>query len=150
MQAGFWYGGTQVHSDSATAGDVITTFWACLLASKCLEDILPQMVVLGHGRVAASSLMAVLSKVTEAKTQSRKTDGLSPKFCEGAVEVRDVSRLSAICHWRKLSESRKRRPLPILSGQIIMYLQNAASSSQRDKPLSLLGKVVLAKAHSAA
>jgi ATP-binding cassette subfamily B (MDR/TAP) protein 1 len=91
VQAGFWYGGTQVHSNSTTAGHVITTFWACLLASKGLEDVLPQMVVLARGRVAALSLMAVLSKVVEAKTPSQKTEGLCPQFCEGAVEMRDVS-----------------------------------------------------------
>jgi ATP-binding cassette, subfamily B (MDR/TAP), member 1 len=43
---GFWYGSHLVSTGKTSAGDVLTTFWACLMATKAIEDILPHMIVL--------------------------------------------------------------------------------------------------------
>jgi ATP-binding cassette subfamily B (MDR/TAP) protein 1 len=87
---GFWYGGTQVHAGKTDPGDVVTTFWACLIAAKSFEDILPQSFLLVGGQTATRSLLAVLKHINKAKTQTLKVDGLSPQFCEGEIEMQGV------------------------------------------------------------
>lgn len=62
-----------------------------MIATKAFEDILPHCVVLQRGQASALALTAVLNRVTEGKTELRKTGGLSPQFCEGEIEMRDVS-----------------------------------------------------------
>ena len=89
---GFWYGGTQVHAGKTDAGEVVTTFWACLIAAKSFEDILPQSFLLVEGQTAARSLLAVLKHISNAKRQILKLDGLSPQFCEGEIEMQGVGR----------------------------------------------------------
>lgn len=89
--AGFWYGGTLVHHGRTTPGKVITTFWACLMAVQAFQDLLPYFMVLEKGRAAAISLRSLLDTVKRGAKFVRKTDGLYPQFCEGDIEVRDVS-----------------------------------------------------------
>src|SRR5438270_9963 len=72
VHVGFWYGGLQVHAGQTTAGDVVTTFWACLIATKAFEDVLPHSIIIRKSQVAATSLRAVLDKVERGKTQSTK------------------------------------------------------------------------------
>ncbi|KAK5460883.1 ATP-dependent permease [Exophiala xenobiotica] len=88
---GFWYGGTQVHAGKTDPGDVVTTFWACLIAAKSFEDILPQSFLLVGGQTAARSLVAVLKHISKAKTQTLKVDGLSPQFCEGEIVMQGTT-----------------------------------------------------------
>ncbi|KIW94749.1 uncharacterized protein Z519_04726 [Cladophialophora bantiana CBS 173.52] len=87
----FWYGGTQVHSGTTSAGKVVTTFWACLIATKAFEDMLPHCIVLQRSQSSAVALKAVMDKVMNGKTHSRKVDGLSPQYCEGDIEIQGVS-----------------------------------------------------------
>jgi ATP-binding cassette, subfamily B (MDR/TAP), member 1 len=87
---GFWFGGSLVHSGQTTSGEVVTTFWACLIATKALEGLLPHAVVIRKGQAAAVSLMTILSKVNKGKAQFRKVGGMSPRFCEGHIEMRQV------------------------------------------------------------
>ncbi|ETI26967.1 hypothetical protein G647_10066 [Cladophialophora carrionii CBS 160.54] len=91
LHTGFWYGGAQVHSTQTTAGEVVTTFWACLIATKAFEDILPHGVIIQKSQVSATALQAILNKVGQGKLRSRKVAGLSPQFCEGNIEMREVS-----------------------------------------------------------
>lgn len=88
--SGFWYGGTQIHSGKTTTGSVITTFWACLIAAKGFEDMLPHILVLHHGQNAARALLSVLVIISRGRTQIFKVDGLSPQFCEGSIEMQSV------------------------------------------------------------
>lgn len=99
MTTGFWYGGTQVHSGKSTAGNIVTTFWACLIATKALEDILPQVIVLQRGQSAAVSLMAVLKKVFRGKFHTPNVEGLSPRFCEGDIEIQSVRSFILLETW---------------------------------------------------
>jgi ATP-binding cassette, subfamily B (MDR/TAP), member 1 len=46
---GFWYGGHLVTTGKTSPGDVLITFWACLMAIKAIEDILPHVIVLEKG-----------------------------------------------------------------------------------------------------
>ena len=91
---GFWYGSSLVNSGKQSAGDVLTTFWACLIATQSIEQILPQMMVLEKGRAAGVSLQAALERVDKGKRVNEMTGRLMPKFCEGDIEIRNVSPLS--------------------------------------------------------
>ncbi|KIW71943.1 hypothetical protein PV04_00169 [Phialophora macrospora] len=88
---GFWYGGTQVHASRTTAGEVVTTFWGCLIAAKAFEDMLPHGVIIQKSQVSAAALQAILYKVGQGELEPRRVDGLSPQFCEGDIEMREVS-----------------------------------------------------------
>jgi ATP-binding cassette, subfamily B (MDR/TAP), member 1 len=46
---GFWCGGHFVTTGKTSAGDMLIAFWACIMATKPIEDILPHMIVLDKG-----------------------------------------------------------------------------------------------------
>lgn len=88
---GFWYGGHLVRTGKASAGDVLTTFWACLMATKAIEDILPHMIVLEKGRAAGAAMKTILEQMSRGLKVDCRTNQSTPKFCEGDIVVRDVS-----------------------------------------------------------
>ncbi|RPB10281.1 P-loop containing nucleoside triphosphate hydrolase protein [Morchella conica CCBAS932] len=75
---GFWYGGHLIRQGEASVGDVMTTFWSCLMATQALSMVLPQMIVLEKGKAAGAGLDALLG-------------GIIPKSCQGEIEVKSVS-----------------------------------------------------------
>jgi len=87
---GFWYGSSLVGSGKVSAGDVLTTFWGCLMATRSVEQILPQMIILEKGRAAGASLMAILQQVNKGKNVAKMIGRKTPQFCDGDIEVRDV------------------------------------------------------------
>ncbi|KAJ4578283.1 ATP-dependent permease [Exophiala dermatitidis] len=87
---GFWFGGTQVHSGNITPGEVVTAFWAFLIATKSFEDILPHIIVLQRAQAAAASLKNVLDRVSKGRTHKSRP-GRSPQFCGGKIEVQAVT-----------------------------------------------------------
>jgi len=89
---GFWYGSHLVSTGKASASDVLTTFWACLMATKAIEDILPHMIVLEKGRAAGAAMKIILEQMSQGTKVERRTDQSAPKFCEGDIVVRNVSR----------------------------------------------------------
>lgn len=93
---GFWYGGHLVRTGDTSAGDVLTTFWACLMGTKAIEDILPHMIVLEKGRAAGAAMKDILEQMSQGSKVSHKTGQLTPAFCEGDIEVRNVRWLSTI------------------------------------------------------
>lgn len=88
---GFWYGSWLVRRDQASAEDVMTTFWSCLMATQSLELILPQLILLEKGRAAGAGLNAVLVKVERGRQVFHMRGGMIPKTCEGEIKIRDVS-----------------------------------------------------------
>lgn len=93
---GFWYGGHLVTAGKSSAGDVLTTFWACLMATKAVEDILPHMIVLEKGRAAGAAMKAILDSMGRGLKVDSKKGQYAPTFCEGDVEMRDVSPLHSL------------------------------------------------------
>ena len=92
---GFWYGSYLVRKGDATTGAVVTTFWSCLMATKAWEDILPHINVLGKGQAAGIALKAILIKVEKGEKFAKESSDLTPEFCEGDIEVRQVRLISA-------------------------------------------------------
>ncbi|KAK2761305.1 hypothetical protein FQN54_001827 [Arachnomyces sp. PD_36] len=88
---GFWYGSSLVGSGKASSGDVLTTFWACLMATQAVEQILPQMMVLQKGWAAAVYLRAVLDQLNRRGGSKEPMGTRSPMFCDGDIEVRNLS-----------------------------------------------------------
>lgn len=88
---GYWYGHHLVAEHALSFADVTTTFWACLLATKAFEEILPQMLVLERGRAAGMSLKTLLEQVTKEPVREPSQRGKTPKFCDGDIEFRNVS-----------------------------------------------------------
>ena len=96
---GFWYGSHLVRRGETSAGDVLTTFWACLTATKAFEDILPHIIVLEKGRAAGTALKIILAQVEGGGHMAKGPEGTMPKFCEGDIEVRNVSRPVIWLYW---------------------------------------------------
>jgi hypothetical protein len=139
MPPGFWFGGSQVHAGKATTGDVITTFWSCLIAAKSFEDILPHWVILAKGRAAASALRSILSNMATVKALGEGVEGLVPQFCDGDIKLRGVRNLSALL---VRATYKDRSPLRILRIRHRMYFENVISTFQQVKSLlSLVGVV---------
>ena len=88
---GFWYGSHLVDTGDKTPAQVLTTFWACLMASQTIEQLLPQMIVLEKGRAAAATLKAILIKIEHGRKVQPMTGGKSPEFCDGDIRVQNVS-----------------------------------------------------------
>lgn len=91
---GFWYGSHLVDTGDKTSGQILTAFWACLMATQTMEQLLPQMIVLEKGRVAASTLKAVLDKVERGRKVKRMVGKKTPRYCDGDIQIRNVSTLS--------------------------------------------------------
>lgn len=87
---GFWYGSHIVIQGKREPGQVLTAFWSCLMALQAVEQILPQMIVLEKGRAAGATLAAILTQMGRRR-QVIMTGSLAPQFCEGDIEVRNVS-----------------------------------------------------------
>ena len=87
---GFWYGSYLVRQGEASSATVVTTFWSCLMATRAWEDILPHLNVLEKGRAAAIALKGILDKVEDCGEIAKATTGITPKFCDGDIEVSEV------------------------------------------------------------
>ncbi|OJI81261.1 hypothetical protein ASPTUDRAFT_32682 [Aspergillus tubingensis CBS 134.48] len=88
---GFWYGSSLATSGEISAGEVLRTFWACLAAAQSMEFLMPQIVVLAKGKDAAVSLIHTLSSESEDTVRGEGRGSVYPKFCEGDIEVSNVS-----------------------------------------------------------
>ncbi|KKK19290.1 hypothetical protein AOCH_000601 [Aspergillus ochraceoroseus] len=88
---GFWYGSTLVHSGNLLAGNVLRTFWACSTAAQSVEALLPQVIVLQKGKVAASALQKILDDRTDDAPTREMQGALYPSHCEGDIEVTNLS-----------------------------------------------------------
>ncbi|KAL8773245.1 MAG: hypothetical protein Q9209_001923 [Squamulea sp. 1 TL-2023] len=87
---GFWYGSHIVITGKKQPGQVLTAFWSCLSALQAVEQILPQVLVLEKGRAAGATLQAILTQMGK-RHRVIMTGHLTPEFCEGDIEVRNVS-----------------------------------------------------------
>ncbi|KAI6096138.1 P-loop containing nucleoside triphosphate hydrolase protein [Pisolithus sp. B1] len=58
---GFWFGAYLVRQGKNTPGDVMSVFWACLIATSNLQMTVPLLVVLAKGKASAADLASILS-----------------------------------------------------------------------------------------
>ncbi|KAF3387677.1 Alpha-factor-transporting ATPase [Penicillium rolfsii] len=88
---GFWYGSFLARTGKITSGEVLRTFWACLTAAQSIEQVLPQMIVLEKGKVASALLKSIMSQIGQNRIVSEIKGFLYPDYCEGNIEVNNVS-----------------------------------------------------------
>ncbi|KAI6039143.1 P-loop containing nucleoside triphosphate hydrolase protein [Pisolithus marmoratus] len=58
---GFWFGAYLVRQGKNTPGDVMSVFWACLIATSNLQMTVPLLVVLAKGKTSAADLAFIIS-----------------------------------------------------------------------------------------
>ena len=88
---GFWYGSTLIGPGKESPGHVLTTFWAALMATQAIEQILPQMLVLEKGRAAGRTLKAVCLRVERGRRITEMMGSVLPSQCKGDIDIRGVS-----------------------------------------------------------
>lgn len=88
---GFWYGSRLVNTGDKTAANVLTTFWAALMAIEGITGFVPQFIVLQKGKIAGARLQLLMKQIS-ASDQCHETRGqLKPSRCPGDIEFRQVS-----------------------------------------------------------
>ena len=88
---GFWYGSHLISTGKKNPGQILTAFWACLMATQTVEQILPQMIVLEKGRASGATLQALMVRMKSGRKITSMTGRTAPRFCEGDIDVRSVS-----------------------------------------------------------
>ncbi|KAF3892071.1 ABC a-pheromone efflux pump AtrD [Trichophyton interdigitale] len=89
---GFWYGSYLVAKGSLNAGQVLTTFWACLQATQSIEEIIPRLIILEKGRTASAAIKQIFNDACHACTlRELRGTTLSPLFCEGDIRFSEVT-----------------------------------------------------------
>ena len=86
---GFWYGSTLI-GHNISSGQVLTTFWAALMATQAIEQLLPQMIVLEKGRAAGATLKAVIFKMERGRRITEMAGSQIPARCRGDIDIRGV------------------------------------------------------------
>ncbi|KAH8702984.1 P-loop containing nucleoside triphosphate hydrolase protein [Phaeosphaeriaceae sp. PMI808] len=87
---GFWYGSYLVSSGDLSAGQVITTFWAALMAIMGITGFLPQFIVMQKGKVAGARLRLLMKQMSASDKRQEVGGHLKPLRCLGDIEFRDV------------------------------------------------------------
>ena len=88
---GFWYGSHLVEIKAKTPGQILTAFWACLMATQTFQELLPQAIVLEKGRNAGSTLHAILKNIDNAQKLGTTIGGKTPNHCDGDIQFSNVS-----------------------------------------------------------
>lgn len=68
--SGFWYGADLVRQGKLQSGDVMTIFWACLLASSYLQQAVPTLTFITKGKMSMASLMTVVREIKTGRPMS--------------------------------------------------------------------------------
>lgn len=87
---GFWYGSSLVLSGKKSSGEVVTTFWAALLAVQGVTGFLPQFIVIQKGKVAGARIQAMLGQIRGHETGAEMTDKVTPTRCRGDIHFKQV------------------------------------------------------------
>jgi ATP-binding cassette subfamily B (MDR/TAP) protein 1 len=61
---GFWYGAKLVREGKANPGDVMTVFWAALLAATYMQMVVEQLVIVTKGKTSMASLRTIIRDFT--------------------------------------------------------------------------------------
>ena len=87
---GFWFGSHLVNTGQKNPGDILTAFWACLMATQAFEQIQPEVIVLEKGRAAGAKLKSALQQMDDELELSSMNGRTVPLCCAGDIEMRNV------------------------------------------------------------
>ncbi|KAG6328892.1 hypothetical protein ID866_10197, partial [Astraeus odoratus] len=68
---GFWFGAHLVREGKNQPGDVMSVFWACLIATSNLQMAVPLLIVLAKGKVAAAELASIIASSSLSRAHAR-------------------------------------------------------------------------------
>lgn len=90
---GFWFGAHLVREGKNTPGQVMSVFWACLIATSNLQMTVPLLIVFVKGKIAAAELAGVISgaQQTSMKRRPQELRKLQPHSFSGELSLTDVS-----------------------------------------------------------
>jgi ATP-binding cassette subfamily B (MDR/TAP) protein 1 len=88
---GFWYGSSLVQSGELTSGDVLTTFWACLITVQSIELGVHQLTILERGKIAGETLRSYLLYRSAEKPPLRVRRDRYPDLHTEDIRFQDVS-----------------------------------------------------------
>ncbi|CAO2657496.1 Nn.00g036220.m01.CDS01 [Neocucurbitaria sp. VM-36] len=88
---GFWYGSHLVNSQDRNVGQVLTTFWAALMAIQGITGFLPQFIVLQKGKMAGSRLQLLIKEISRSNHGQERQGQTKPIRCAGNIEFRKVT-----------------------------------------------------------
>lgn len=88
---GFWYGSYLVNSEKTNAGQVITTFWAALMAIQGITGFLPQFIILQKGKMAGAQLGMLMKQISTSDHRQGIQGQIKSMKCAGDLEFRNVS-----------------------------------------------------------
>ena len=74
-----------------SAGDVLKTFWACIIAVQSLDQVLSRIILLEKGKLAGASLRKILGDRLRGARTNETRGAFYPFVCGGQVEVCNVS-----------------------------------------------------------
>ncbi|CAI5731293.1 unnamed protein product [Hyaloperonospora brassicae] len=86
--AGLWYGGSKVVDDDATPGEVFQAFFAVLMGTISMGQIMPNVSAIAEARGAAVQLYAILdtpSLIDASKTE--EAGDVPAEMCRGRIEA---------------------------------------------------------------
>ncbi|KAF1838803.1 multidrug resistance protein 2 [Decorospora gaudefroyi] len=88
---GFWYGGHLVNTGNRDPGQVLTTFWATLMAIGGIMMFLPQFIVLQKGKMAGARLAMLMKQIPTSDQRFELQGQTKPARCQGDIEFRKVT-----------------------------------------------------------
>ena len=91
---GFWYGSHLVETGESDPKQVLTTFWAALMAMSGMTQIMPQLIVLQQGKMAGARLSVLMKLISTSDQQFESQGKLRPERCTGQLEFRKVMLLT--------------------------------------------------------
>jgi ATP-binding cassette, subfamily B (MDR/TAP), member 1 len=99
---GFWFGAKLVREGSASPGDVMAVFWACLIATSNMQMCIPHFIILAKGKVSMASLLALIGSSSGPAKFAKRPRGfyrnnpqslrkIIPRDCLGELAMQTVS-----------------------------------------------------------
>ncbi|KAG1805465.1 P-loop containing nucleoside triphosphate hydrolase protein [Suillus subaureus] len=89
---GFWFGAHLVREGKNTPGQVMSVFWACLIATSNLQMAVPLLITFMKGKVAAAELAGMISEARQPSSKHRlqELQKIQPKSFYGELSMTDV------------------------------------------------------------
>lgn len=88
---GFWYGSVLVHSGKSTPGDVLTTFWACLIVTQSMAQLVQHLAELERGKIAGETLYQYICADAMDESRFRTQRNRYPNLHTEDIVLKDVS-----------------------------------------------------------
>ncbi|OKL56524.1 hypothetical protein UA08_08266 [Talaromyces atroroseus] len=88
---GFWYGSTLVQVGELTPGDVLTTFWACLIVTQSVSQIVHQSAALERGKIAGEKLIEYVHVPDMDISRTRIQSDRYPDLQTEDIVLKDVT-----------------------------------------------------------